>query len=99
MEFRFERESLTLDEVRLRAADLWSDLAFDEPAHARLKRDGLMLDGLRLTGPIPFVLTQDEGDIIVTIAPVVADSDQAATLLDLWRIHFMKGLRLGNLSA
>ncbi len=50
---------------------------------ARLKRGGLALDGVRLTG----------------LSPFVTDPDQAATLLDLWRVRFMKGLRPGSVAA
>lgn len=99
MEFRFEAETMGLDEIRRLAADIWSDLAFDEATLARLKRDGLTLDGVRLTGPSPFVLTQHGRQIAVSIASFVADPDHAATLLDLWRVHFMKGLRPGSAAS
>jgi hypothetical protein len=100
MEFRFEAETMGLDEIQRLAADIWSDLAFDEATLAALRRDGLTLDGVRLTGSSPFLLTQEEGHrIAVAIAPFVTEPDHAATLLDLWRVHFMKGLRPGNIAA
>lgn len=99
VEFRFETETRELEEIQRLAADMWSDLAFDEAALARLKRDGLALDGVRLTGPSPFSLTRDGCQIVVSIAPFVADTGHAAMLLDLWRAHFMKGLRPGSAAA
>lgn len=100
VEFRFETETMGLDEIQRITVDTWSDLVFDEAALARLKRDGLALDGVRLTGPSPFVLTEaDDHRIVVAIAPFVAEPDPAATLLDLWRVHFMKGLRPGSISV
>jgi len=100
VEFRFETGTMGLDEIRQRAADMWSDLAFDEAALARLKRDGLTLDGVRLTGPSPFLLNQeDDHQIAVAIASFVTEPDHAAMLLDLWRVHFMKGLRPGSVAA
>ena len=100
VEFRFETETMGLDEIQRLAADIWSDLAFDEATLARLRRDGLALDGVRLTGPSPFVLTQKDGrEITVSVASFVTDPDHAATLLDLWRVHVMKGLRPGSVAA
>ena len=100
MEFRFETETLGLDEIRRLAADMWSDIAFDEVTLAGFKRDGLVLDGVRLTGPSPYLLTEEVGhQITVSIAPFVGDPDHAATLLDLWRVHFMRGLRPGSVAA
>lgn len=99
VEYRFPA-SLALDEIQRLATDMWSDLAFDEQALARLRRDGLALDGLRLTGPTPFQIASAGSDeLVVTIAPSVSDPMHIATLLDLWRLHFMKGLRPGSIAA
>lgn len=100
VEFSFELGPLALTDVRRRAGDMWSDLAFDGVALMRLKRDGLMLDGVRLTGPSPFII-EDAGDgqLRVMIDPAVAHPDHVKTLLDLWRVHFVRGLRPGNLTV
>ena len=100
VEFDFELGPLTLADVQRRAGDMWSDLAFDEAALARVKRDGLMLDGVRLTGQSPFVLAEaGDGQLRVSIDPAVAHWDHVETLLDLWRVHFVRGLRQGSLAA
>jgi hypothetical protein len=99
-EIRFASGSLDLAEVRRLADDMWSDLAFDEVTLARLKRDGLTLAGVRLTGPSPYMLdVVDDEQIIVTIAANVVEQGHVDTLLDLWRMHFAKGLRPGSLAA
>jgi hypothetical protein len=96
MEFHFDPGALDLAQIQRLAEGMWSDLAFDESALARLKRDGLALDGVRLTGPIPYQLAQDaDGSIRVS----AGDHPHAAILLDLWRLHFVKGLRLGSIAA
>jgi hypothetical protein len=100
VDFSFDPTPLALEDVQRIAADMWSDLAFDEATLARLKRDGLALDSVRLTGPSPFLLTQEEGcRIAVSIASFVGDPNHAAMLLDLWRVHFMKGLRPGSVAV
>jgi hypothetical protein len=100
VEYSFDPGALTLDDIRRLAADMWSDIAFDEAALARLKRDGLMLDGVRLTGPSPFELRSGEdGQMTVSIAETVTDPAHVGTLLDLWRVHVMRGLRPGSLAA
>jgi hypothetical protein len=96
MEIRFDPGTLDLAEVRRLADDMWSDLAFDEPTLARLKRDGLMLDGVRLTGPIPYHLEREEDG---QIRGTTGEHPHSATLLDLWHLHFMKGLRSASLAA
>ncbi len=100
VELSFELGPLTLADVQRRAGDMWSDLAFDEAALARVKRDGVMLDGVRLTGPSPFVIADlGAGQLRVTINPAIAHPDHVETLLDLWRVHFVRGLRPGSLAA
>ena len=95
-EFRFDPGPLGLADVQRLAADMWSDIAFDEQALSRLRRDGLMLDGVRLTGPCPFQIDQPEGqDIRIR----VEHGAPAEILLDLWQLHFSKGLRPGSLAA
>ena len=86
-----------LAKARRSAADIWSDLAFDAAALARLKRDSLDLRDVRLTGPIPFMIERgDDGSVAVTIISDIDDHEQIATLLDLWRLHFSRGIRLGG---
>ena len=53
-EFRFATGTVGLKEIQRFAADRWSDLAFDDGTRARFKRDGLALDGVRLTGLSPW---------------------------------------------
>jgi hypothetical protein len=74
----------------LLATQIWSGLVFDEEARAALKRDGLMLDGLRLSGPMPFVFAQVGASRIRVTAPGRADSDG---LLDLFRVWLLPRLR------
>ena len=79
---------------------MWSDIAFDDVALARLKRDGLALDGVRLTGPSPFELRQVEGGAVtVSIAEMATDPAHVRALVDLWRVHVMRGLRPGGVAA
>ena len=100
VEYRFEFGPLTLAKVQRRAGDMWSDLAFDEAALTRVKRDGLLIDGVRLTGPSPFVMADlGDGQLRVTIDPAVVHPGHVETLLDLWRVHFVRGLRPGSPAA
>lgn len=100
VDFNFDPAPLALADVQRLATDMWSDLAFDEAALERLKRDGLMLEGVRLTGPSPFVIADaGDGQLRVSIDPAVAHPDHGDTLLDLWRVHFVRGLRPGSLAA
>jgi hypothetical protein len=78
------------ERIALLATQIWSGLVFDEEARAALKRDGLMLDGLRLSGPIPFVFTSAGPPRIRVTAPGRADSDG---LLDLFRVWLLPRLR------
>lgn len=94
--YRFDGGGLSIEEIAQAAADIWSDLAFDLETRAKLRRDGLAIDGLRLTGPTPFLLTLcADGQIEV----IVAEDPLAETLIDLWRVHIMRGLRLRPLAA
>ncbi len=100
VDFSFEVRELVFADVQRLATDMWSDLAFDEVALERLKRDGLMLDGVRLTGPSPFAIADlGDGQFRVSIDPAIAHPDHVDTLLDLWRVHFVRGLRPGSLAA
>jgi len=88
--FSFERGALEPGMVERLTADVWADLAFDETAKAALKRDGLSLDGLRLTGPNPFLVTEsDAGQVTIS----VPGPNDAAALLDLWQVHFLRRIR------
>jgi len=88
--FSFERGALEPGMVERLTAEYWADLAFDEAAKAALKRDGLALDGLRLTGPNPFAVVETDPDRVTLSAPGRSD---AAALLDLWQVHFLRRIR------
>jgi hypothetical protein len=99
-ELRFDPGQIGIAEVRRLAADLWSDLAFDDAALARLTRDGLALRGVRLTGPIPYLIdSADDGGLVIRIVDGIDDPAHVAMLLDLWRLHFVKRFRPGSLAA
>lgn len=92
-QFRFTT-CLAVDRVQELASAIWSDLAFDEQTLTQLKRDGLQLDRLQMADPSPYMFEMAQsGEIIAMITPSVRDIDQAATLLDLWRMHFMQSLQ------
>ena len=96
VEFSFDPGVLTCDEVARLSVEIWSDLAFDHEARAHLKRDGLNLDGARLTGPSPYHLEAlDDGQIRVRVEA----GPSAEVLLDLWRVHVTRGPRLGSIAA
>ena len=93
-ELRIDRGGHSARDIERATATLWADLAFDEAAKSALKRDGLMLDGVRLTGPSPFVVLEvpnDNGRYAVTAE--AADDAQREALLALWQVHFFKRLR------
>jgi len=71
------------------AAILWANLAFDEAAKAALRRDGLAIEGMRLTGPCPFRLRAIDSQQLAVSAPGRADG---AALLDLWQVYFQRRL-------
>jgi hypothetical protein len=85
-----EVDGLDPVEAALRATPIWALLAFDEEAKAALKCDGLMLEALRLTGPMPFAFSQGEASRIRVTAPGRADADG---LLDLFRVWMLPRLR------
>jgi len=95
VEFSFESGGLSAPEVERVTANMWADLPFDREAIGALKRDGLVLDGVHLGGPMPYRFEPAGDDRIVVI---VAGAD-GQTLLDLWQIHFRRGLRPRNLAA
>jgi hypothetical protein len=95
VDFSFDSGDLAVDDIARLTADMWADLAFDRDALAALKRDGLTLDGINLGGVVPYRFEiNDDGHVRVT-----AIGDHAETLLDLWRVHFLRGLRPRNLAA
>jgi hypothetical protein len=96
MEISIDPGTLTLDEVRRISVEIWSDLAFDDDARAQLRRDGLNLDGVRLTGPCPYRFNIGADD---KIQLSVEAGRTAETLIDLFRLHFLKGLRPRGLAA
>jgi hypothetical protein len=95
MDYAFDVENgvCDLDEIRRLTADIWAGLAFDEGVRAVLRRDGFAIDAVRLTGPNPFALeATSDGRIAVT----ATRSDDAAALLDLWRLYFVRRIRDRN---
>lgn len=81
-------------DIERATAVLWADLAFDDAAKTALKRDGLTLGGLRLTGPSPFVVLETPNDNEgFTVSAEAADQTQREALLALWQVHFFKRLR------
>ncbi|WP_454883443.1 hypothetical protein [Sphingomonas oryzagri] len=95
VDFSFDSGGLAVDDIARLTADMWADLAFDRDALAALKRDGLTLDGVNLGGLAPYrFAVGDDSDVRVT-----AIGDHAEMLLDLWRVHFLRGLRPRNLAA
>ena len=90
MNYSFETGGLGLESCDTLVAQIWADLAFDGDAHAALKRDGLALKGLRLTGPMPFVLTQNGPGSISVSTKSAANRD---ALLDLFRLAILPRLR------
>lgn len=96
MTFSFDAGALTRDEIARRTADMWADLPWDRESLARLKRDGLVLDGLNLGGACPYRLAPDDaGQVVVSVVP----AEYAETLIDLWRLHFLRGFRARPLAA
>jgi len=95
VDYHFDAAGIDAEGVARLTADMWADLPFDRDALTALKRDGLLLDGLNIGGPCPYRIGSLEGDRIA----VTADGDQADVLLDLWRMHFQRGLRPRSLAA
>ena len=93
-ELRFNRGGQSARDIERATAALWADLAFDDQARSALKRDGLVLDGLRLTGPSPFVVHKIQNDDDrFAVSAYAADAGQREALLALWQVHFLKRLR------
>jgi hypothetical protein len=95
MDYAFDVENgvRDLDEIRRLVVEIWAGLAFDNDVRAGLRRDGFAIDKVRLTGPIPFMLAaMADGRIAVT----ATRRDDAAALLDLWRLYFMRRIRDRN---
>jgi hypothetical protein len=93
--FSFESGGLAPEEIARITADMWADLSFDRDALAALKRDGLSVDGLNLGGASPYRFVAGEDDQVI----VRAEGPDVDALLDLWRIHFRRGVRSRNLAA
>jgi hypothetical protein len=93
--FSFDSGGLEPEQIAHLAADMWADLPFDRDALARLKRDGLIVDGTHLGGHCPYRFEAGEPDQVV----VTAIGEHADELLDLWRVHFLRGLRPRTLAA
>jgi hypothetical protein len=91
----FDAAGIAIDKIARLAADMWADLPFDRDALAALKRDGLVVDGLKLGGPCPYRFRDvDGGQMLIT-----ASGERADMLLDLWRVHFQRRLKPHNLAA
>lgn len=82
------RDAGTLAE---RSAALWSELTLDETARLALKRDGLDVAGMRLSGPHPFGF-EPAPDRAIAVTAYGSDKAAAETLLDLFRIYFLRRL-------
>jgi len=80
-----------LKDLAARSAGIWIGLAIDDAAHASLRRDGLDIARLRLTGlhPFEFAPASDGGLLVVAHAN---DNETAEALLDLFRVYFMRRL-------
>ncbi|PXA86239.1 hypothetical protein DMC47_35270 [Nostoc sp. 3335mG] len=90
MIFSFDPGTLALDDIERRTADIWADLRWDMDAQARLKRDGLALDLLNLGGACPYRFAPGEdGQLVLTLA----QTEHSETLIDLWRLHFLRSVR------
>lgn len=90
MDYILEDCRLEADECAQRSAHIWADLAFDGQAKASLKRDGLDLRELRLTGAMPWRFEAGEtGHIRVVIEP----GPHAGDYLDLFRLWFIPRLK------
>jgi hypothetical protein len=85
------RGAVDLADVAPHIAQIWADLALDDEVKAALKRDGLALDGLRLTGPSSYQISENGGE---NFQISVKDGPKAQALLDLWQVHFVRALRL-----
>lgn len=93
-EFSFASGAFDLAAIARLNVEIWADLAFDDAAKAALKRDGLTVDGLRLTGPNPFTIRCIAGDgTDAAIAVSAGEGPHADALLDLWRIYFLRRIR------
>lgn len=85
--------ALTLAEFKKLVLAIWADLSFDEAAKAALRRDGLPVDSMRLTGKCPFAVRLDPADPASAIVVTAGSSQEPELLADLWRLHFARRLR------
>jgi hypothetical protein len=78
-------------DIERATATLWAELVFDDTARAALRRDGLSLEGVRITGPSPFsVQLAETSTTHVTVSANAANETQRNDLLALWHVYFMK---------
>jgi hypothetical protein len=86
-----DRRGMDPADIERATAALWAELVFDDTARAALRRDGLSLEGVRITGPSPFTVRLAESSTThVTVSADGADEAQRSDLLALWHVYFMK---------
>jgi hypothetical protein len=86
-----ERRGADPAEVQRETALLWAEFVFDDDAKAALRRDGLSLEGVRISGPSPYWVrtAKDNPDVLVITVDPASDVQRQA-LLALWQVYFMK---------
>ena len=89
-QFEFDPAARDLAGIEQRTAEIWAGLAFDEDAKAALRRDGLAIDTIRMTGPNPFRFRKIASGKISLTAPRRSDE---AGLLDLWQVYIWRRIR------
>ena len=89
-QFEFDPAALDRTVIEQHTAEIWSGLAFDEDAKAALRRDGLAIDTMRMTGPNPFRFRKIASGKISLTAPRRSD---AAGLVDLWQVYIWRRIR------
>jgi len=75
------------------SAELWAALFIDEAARGVLRRDGLDLTRLPLSGPHPFVYACADDGALTQVTLADAEGPDAESLLDLFRVYFLRRLR------
>jgi hypothetical protein len=86
-----ERRGADPADIERATTALWAELLFDDNAKAALRRDGLSLEGVRITGPNPYAVhvSETDADVLIVTANAV-DTVQRDALLALWHVYFMK---------